>query len=196
MTTRLHLTRPLDGWFGDYPVRLVDVTTTGGLIEHDDVIPVGARALLRFFWRKQEIEITAETSRHIEGESAIHFVENSEQLERLIAESADEVARAQQANFEGDREANVVGEETLTSASAGLRRGRGFIVYTWEESKWVTRRSLLPDQPENGFTVAAGESMEQIEMLCRTYERGDDGARQMTKMLAELSVNAATKLNR
>ena len=46
----------------------------------------------------------------------------------------------------------------------------------------------IHDQPENGFTVAANESEEQIQMLCRTYESGDAESRRMTRMIAELSV--------
>jgi hypothetical protein len=187
---RLHLTRPIDGWFGDYPVRLIDVNTNGAMIEHEDAIPVGTTGLLRFRWRDYQVDVAAETSRTIEGQSSLRYVGVHETLDVLIKQSAEEVLRAQEANAAGDREDNIVGDETLTSASAGLRRGLGFLVYTYNDSVWSTRRSLLPEQPDDGFTVAAGETQEQIDMLCRTYERGDDEARQMTRMLAELSVAA------
>jgi hypothetical protein len=48
---RLLLTRPIDGWFGDWAVRLADVSATGALIDSDESIPLEARAILRFFWR-------------------------------------------------------------------------------------------------------------------------------------------------
>lgn len=183
---RLYLPRPIDGWFGDFPIRLIDVSAAGALIENTDDIPVGARALLRFFWQGQEVEITAETVRTLDVESGLRFTEESQLLLDLIAQSAAEVLRAQQANLEGDREANVIGDETLTAASAGLR-GRGYVTWTLEENGWSRRRTLLADQPPNGFTVAATEGAEQVEMLRQTWENGDDEARRMIRLLAEIS---------
>ena len=190
---RLHLTRPINGWFGDFPVRVVDVSTVGAIMEHDDVIPSGTRGTLRFQWRDKEVKVNGETARSIDGQSSLKYTRKNRALLDMIQASAEEVLRAQEANAAGAREDNVVGDETLTSASAGLRRGLGFIVFSYQNSQWTTRRALIADQPDDGFTVAAGESQEQIDMLCRTYERGDDEARQMTRMLAELSVAAAGK---
>ena len=192
---RLYLARPIDGWFGDYPVRLIDVSATGALIENTDTSPVGARALLRFFWQGQEVEITAETIRTLDVESGLRFTEESPVLLGLIAQSAADVLRAQQANLEGDREANVIGDETLTAASAGLR-GRGYVTWRLEEEGWTRRRSLLPDQPPNGFTVAATEGAEQVEMLRQTWEKGDDEARRMTRLLAEISASTVRSKDR
>ncbi len=188
---RLHLTHPADGWFGDYAVRLLDVSASGAFIEHDEEIPNGARALLRFFWHGTEVEIMAETVRSEDGRSGLSFVEESELLMDLIAESAKEVLRAQEANARGLREENVLsGDETLTAASAGVRGlMKGFFTWTLTDSgEWKRTASLLPEQPENGFTVAAGESTEQVGMLCRSYESGDAEARRMIRMLAELSI--------
>jgi hypothetical protein len=188
---RLHLTKTLDGWFGDFAIRLLDVSAAGALIETDDEIPVGARALLRFFWRDEEVEITAETARGDDNRAGLKFVEESEVLLRLIALSATEVLRAQQANAEGQRELNVVGEETLTAASAGIRAHTGYLAYTFEDNAWHRRGTSLADQPSNGFTVSANESQEQIDLLCRTYEAGDAESRRMTRLLAEISARGA-----
>ena len=46
---------------------------------------------------------------------------------------------------------------------------------------------MLPDQPENGFTVSAAEPDDQVELLCQTYESGDEESRRLTRLLAELS---------
>jgi len=48
---------------------------------------------------------------------------------------------------------------------------------------------LLPDQPEDGFTVSANEAQDQIDLLCRTYEGGDADAKNMTRMIAGLTIN-------
>lgn len=188
---RLHLTRPADGWFGDYAIKLLDVSANGALIEHDEDVPTGARALLRFYWRDTEVEIMAETVRGEHDQSGLAFVETSEVLMELIAESAREVLKAQEANARGIREENIISpDETLTAASAGARgMMRGFIVWTLTDAgEWKKTASLLPEQPENGFTVAAGETPEQVEMLRQAYATGDDEGRRMIRMLAELSV--------
>lgn len=183
---RLHLTRPLEGRFGQTAVRIIDVSATGALIEHDGLIPVRAKRTLQFTWREERVKVKAEVIRSSAQETGLRFIAEDATLLRLIAESAEEVLRAQQANMEGQREANVVGDETLTSASAGLR-GSGYIVWTFDAEGWKKRRALLPDQPDDGFTVAAAEPVDQVELLKKTWEGGDEEARRMTRLLAELS---------
>lgn len=186
---RLTLLEPLDGWFGDYNVRLIDVSATGALIEHDDSIPADARALLRFWWRGQEVEVTAETARRADSRTGLRFLEECEPLVQLIAASATEMLLALEANARGDRDANAIGDETLTAA--WHRPASGFVRWIFEPVRgWRSERSLLPDQPEDGFTIAAAEPDDQVALLCRTYESGDHEARKLTRMLAELSVAA------
>lgn len=184
---RLTLTEPLDGWFGDFAVRLVDVSASGAQIEHDDAIPDDSRALLRFFWRDQEVEVLAETARRIPGNRVgVRFLEENESLRTLIAASAADVLRALQANARGDRDANIVGDETLTSAWRVPTDG--YICWVFEDGHWDPRPCMEPEQPVNGFTISAAEAEDQVAMLRQTYESGDAEARRLTRMLAQLSV--------
>ncbi len=183
---RLTLTRPLDGWFGDFAVRLIDVSATGALIESDEDIPGDARALLRFWWRGEEVEVMAETARRTDSRAGMKFLEENEVLCRLIAGSATEMLLALEANARGDREANFVGDETITAA--WKRPATGFVRWVLSSSGWSSAPSAEPEQPADGFTIHAGEPDEQVAMLCRTYESGDTEARKLTRMLAELSV--------
>ena len=188
MSERLHLTKPIDGWFGDFLVTLIEVHAGGATALHGDIIPDGARALLRFPWRGAELEVTAEIAASgSDGRSMLRFVEESAELRKAIDASGDELLRAQEANLRGEREKNVVGEETLTSASLGARAFRGYIVFRLTAQGWKQRRSLLPDQPEDGFTVSEDEPQEQIDILCRTYESGDAETQKMMRSIAELS---------
>ena len=184
---RLSLTEPLDGWFGDFTVRLVDVSASGAQIVHDEPIPGNARGLLRFFWRGQEVEILATTARTIqEDRTGLHFLEDNETLRTLIAMSAADLLRAMEANARGDRGANTFGDETLTAA--WHRPIAGYISWIFENGAWHARPSRDHRQPANGFTISAAEADDQVEMLRRTYEDGDAEARRLTRMLAELSV--------
>jgi len=185
---RLNLTKPIDGTFGDIPVMVVEVSVAGAKIVHDQAIKKGASALLRFEWRGQKLVVLSQVTRSDGARSGLHFLENNEVLVRLVNEWAAEVLNAQQANADGNREDNVVGEGTLTAASAGARALAGFLQYHFTPNGWKCHRALLPDQPEDGFTVSANESQEQIDLLCRTYEGGDAEAKKMTRMIAGLSL--------
>ena len=186
---RLTLTRPLDGWFGDFAVRLIDVSATGALIESDEDIPPDARALLRFWWRGEEVEVMAETARRADSRAGMKFLEENDALRRLIAGSATEMILALEANARGDRSANFVGDETITAA--WKRPASGFVRWILGDQGWSSEQCSNPDQPPHGFTIGAGEPDEQVAMLCRTYEHGDTEARKLTRMLAELSVAAS-----
>jgi hypothetical protein len=185
---RLNLTKPLDGWFGDFSVLVVEVSASGAKIVHDEELPMGSRGLLRFSWRGRDLEILSQITRSEGARSGVHFLEKNAEVWSLIADSANEVLRAQEANAAGDRARNVVGDETLTASSAGIRGASGFLQYHFTEAGWKCHRALLPDQPDDGFTVSANESQEQIDLLCATYETGDAEAKRMTRMIAELSV--------
>lgn len=184
---RLNLVRPLDGWFGDFAVQLVEVSATGALMESGDAIPLDSRALLRFWWHDTELEMLAETVRNEGGRTAVKFVESTEMLMDLIADSARELLRAQEANAAGDRAANVIADQTLTAASMA-HGALGYVTWVLGANGWKRRPSLLPEQPPDGFTISASEPEDQVEILCRTYESGDTEARRLTRMLAEISV--------
>ncbi|HYS52898.1 MAG TPA: hypothetical protein VER58_03910 [Thermoanaerobaculia bacterium] len=185
---RLNLTKPVEGWFGDFPVLIVEVSASGAKIVHDEEIPRSSRGLLRFSWRGNDVEILTQITRSEGARSGAHFLEHSAALIQMISDSASEVLRAQQANASGNRERNVVGDETLTSVSAAMRVSSGFLQYHLTSEGWKCHRALLPDQPDDGFTVSANESQEQIDLLCTTYESGDEEAKRMTRMIAEVSV--------
>lgn len=183
---RLHLTEPLKARFGRAMVRVLEVSASGALVESSKPLKVGSKGVLHFTWRNQELAIHGKAVRTADTESGLEFTEDSDVLRKLIAQSAEEVLRAQRANVEGDRESNVVGEQTLTSASAGLGLS-GYVVWSLAPDGWKKRRALLPDQPDDGFTVSAAEPADQVELLRQTWETGDEEARRMTRLLAELS---------
>ena len=186
---RLALTKPIEARFGRHHVRIFDVSATGALIESSKKpLPDGTKNVLKFQWRNHSVAIHAEVVRIADGEAGLHFTEDHQQLRDLIAESAREVLRAQEANLEGDRERNIIdADATLTTASAGLRAA-GWVTWTLTPEGWKKRKSLLPDQPEDGFTLSAAEPEDSVALLRKTYENGDAEARRLTRLLAELSV--------
>jgi hypothetical protein len=186
---RIRLPQPIDGWFGDFAVRLLDLSAVGALLDHNEEIPDDSRALLRFFWHGAAIEVTAEIVRRHDHRQALRFIEECTSLSRMLDRSTREIELAQEANARGDREENIIdGDQTLTAASAG-RMLAGYTVWRLTDGGWKGRPALLPDQPEDGFTISADESDDQVELLCRTYETGDGESRRLTRLLAEMSVS-------
>jgi hypothetical protein len=184
------MVKPVEARFGDHQVRILDLSTVGARVESDDQLPLGERHPLRFTWRKEQIEVMAEVVRGGDGDDGLRFNEESGVVRRLISEANAEVRRAQAANALGLREQNVIdGDQTLTAASAAARSlVKGFVVWTYDGKEWASRKALLPDQPEDGFTVAAAESPEQVEQLRKSYQEGDNDGRDLIRRLASLSV--------
>ena len=185
---RLLLTRPIEGFFALHNVRILDVSATGAQIELDSDLPLGETGPLRFAWRDHKLLIEAEVVRADEGLAGLRFSEDSQELRELIAQSANEVLRAQLANMTGEREQNILpGDETLTASSSRVLGKSGYASMIFDGGAWKRRKALLPDQPPNGFTVSAAEPEDQVALLCDTYEKGDEQQRNLTRLLAELS---------
>ena len=186
---RLNLARPIEGRFGDRAVRIADVSASGAQLIVDAPIESGTRARLRFTWRGDEVDVMAEIMRNEDGRAGVQFVEANDVLRNLLAASVLEILHAQEANADGDRSRNVIGDDaTLTSASE-LELSDAFVSFRLGAAGWKRRRSLLPDQPEDGFTIRAGVPQEDVDLLCRTYEAGDAESRRLTRLMAELSVS-------
>lgn len=188
---RFPLSQPLDGWFGDFSVRIIDLSESGIGIECEDAIPAGSRALLRFFWRDREVELLTElrwTGQHGAG---LTYVEQPSVIQELLSESERELLQAQQANAMGEREQNVYFDQTLTAASS--RVSSTYTTWIYENDAWISRRSLVAEQPPNGFTIHSAEPDEQIDLLKRTYETGDAETRHLTRVFAEMSVATHSK---
>jgi hypothetical protein len=188
---RLRLDAPLDGWFGDFAIQIVDVSGGGVLVECEDEIDAGARGLLRFFWRGTEVELLAEMTRNVDDGAGLAFIDDASVIRDLIAGSANELLRAQAANADGNRAANVYGDETLTAASS--RVSSFFVTWTFADGGWASRMTRVAEQPPNGFTVYAGEPEEQVALLRNTYEGGDTETRRLTRVFAEMSIVNAPK---
>ncbi|PYQ58613.1 MAG: hypothetical protein DMF58_14720, partial [Acidobacteria bacterium] len=91
---RLNLTKPIDGWFGDFSVLVVEVSAGGAKLVHDEPIPMGSRGVLRFSWRGRDVEILSQITRSEGARSGVHFLQFNDDLRSLVSESANEVLRA------------------------------------------------------------------------------------------------------
>ena len=106
-----------------------------------------------------------------------------------MSRNHDEILRAQIANAAGDRAHNVIGADATLTTASDIPATDAFVSFRLGANGWKRRRSLLPDQPEDGFTVRASVPPEEIELLCLTYENGDEESRRLTRLMAQLSVS-------
>jgi len=175
---RLNLTQPVDGAFGGVPLRIVEVSARGVLALTEAELRAGARGLVRFCWRGEDVEAGAAVVWCEEGRAGFRFDEMPAVLHKLLEESVTEILREQRTT---DEAPNIVDADHFPVADV-------FIAYTLDGGVWTRRASLLPDQPPDGFTIAPSEPREHVELLCRTFEQGSAETRRLTRLFAELSV--------
>ncbi len=69
-----------------------------------------------------------------------------------------------------------------------IARERGYVRYSLAPTGWSRKKTHSSDQPEEGFTLWSHEDSEQVELLCRAYEKGDRSTRWTIRTCAELSL--------
>ena len=217
---RLQLSEPIPASLDDSDAMLLDLGVSGALIEHTFPLGIESTATLKFTYEDRNIEMECEVARSnspqplpdgvipfpgIEVEprsyqSGLRFVraigDSDELLRQLLSEHVARILRAQQANALGERDANIIdGDATITRLGAARRTAdSGFLVYRLLPSGWQKTLALLPDQPEEGFTVAAFEDEKHLEGLCRAFESADEEGRRLIRLMAELSISEAQGL--
>jgi len=198
---RLRLARPILGTLDDQNALVLDLGLTGAFVEHYGVTTPRQSCRLKFSWKGDEIEFVGEVARtlvvrmtgnDLVSHTGIRFTEpvggSESHLQDLIATFVGNVLAAQKANKDGERIDS--GNLTLMEIG-GARRGRvrGLKRYRLEPGgTWSHTSTTDPNQPVDGFTVAAYEYEEDLEVLCRAYEIADDEGRRLIRLVAELSV--------
>lgn len=211
---RLQLAEPIPATLDDRPAMLMDLGVAGALVEHAAAVEVGSQTRLKFTHQEHTIEFECEVARSTSPQplpsgvipfpgtvvparnyhSGVRFIRgigrSDERLRTMLSEHVTRILRAQQANAMGDRQQNLIdGDATITSLGAARRSAdSGFYRFRFGPDGWKKTFALLPDQPADGFTVAAFEDEEHLEGLCRAYEAADEQGRNLIRLMAELSI--------
>ena len=69
----------------------------------------------------------------------------------------------------------------------------GYIRFSLQRGRWIKIWTLDPTQPEEGFTVSADEAVDQVDLLCEQYKRGDAEGRELIRLLARTSLEELEK---
>ena len=203
---RLRLTKPLMGMLDSDNVLILDIGVGGALIEHHGLLAVSSPVRLLFRWKTHDVEFAGRVlhSEVIRGEGAssishseIAFDDPIGSSERslgdMMATLIGEILAAQRNNASGEW---TDSGDFLSSLGAARRsRSRGYVTYRLdEEGNWGRSSTRSPQQPENGFTVAQYEDDEDLRVLCRAWEMGDDEARHLIRLVAEMSARTVRRV--
>lgn len=203
---RLRLPKPILGLLNSENVLILDIGLGGALVEHHGLLAIHNPVRLLFRWKNQDVEFEGEAiaSEVIRGEGAssishteIAFRMQGGDAERalgdMMAGLIAEVLAAQRLNASGERTDG--GDFLSTLGGARRSRSRGYVTYRLgADGNWTRSSTRSPQQPEDGFTVAQYEADEDLRVLCRTWELGDDEARRMIRLVAEMSARTVRKV--
>lgn len=206
---RLELQKPILALMRGQNALVLDIGMAGALIEHYGDAQHGDRFPLVFRWHGQEVQLDCEVvrstmNRAIAGDgqskvshTGVRFIDPSgeaaDRLQDLIVTFVGRILTAQKANAAGEL-GRSSGETILaTLGDARRARTRGFVTYRLKDATWWRIPADGPEQPLDGFTVAAWEDEDEVESLCQTYEAADEEGRRLIRMVAELSVHNARR---
>jgi hypothetical protein len=198
---RLKLAKPLLALLDGHNALILDVGVAGAFIEHYGRLQPGARVRLTFRWQANDVEFVCVTTRSavvredskVVSQTGLRFVEGvgdaTTKLQEMMATFVGQILVAQKANASAGSDSE---SDTLLPKIGGARRGRstGLLTYRFNGKTWSRARSSSPAQPQDGFTVAAYEDEEELDILCRAYEEADSAGRQMIRVIAELSARS------
>ena len=198
---RLRLARPILGILDRQNALILDLGVGGAFIEHYGVSRPRQSCQLKFLWLDNDIEYTCQVARtvvikvrgpDVVSHTGLRFIEpvgdSEERLRDFVGTFVGSVLAAQKANKAGLR---LDSQHMALMEIGGARRARvrGFHCYRMQpDGMWIHRTTSDPIQPPDGFTVAAYEDVEDLEVLCRAYEISDEEGRRLIRLVAEISV--------
>jgi len=192
---RLQLDTPISGRFNDLAVDIIEVGVLGARILSEAELSEGAEGALQFEWMGVAIELDCRVMRSINAapepgfESGVRFARAIGESDRKLRDLLADQTRARLSRYyEALRDMPEIefdDDETIRSKDAG------FVTYYMQDGEWHKRYSMLPDQPESGFTVAIGEDEIEMKRLRQAYEEADTDGMHLIRLFAELSIAEA-----
>ena len=194
---RIDLDQPLRAFLDEIPVRVIEVSVTGMLLEHDArIVPAPTRKIrvemddktLQFgcvVARSTLFQLAKNASEKSIYRSGIRILESvgesENDLRGFIARRVMHALEEQKANARG---VPPIGNYVFQVGKGDRFRRCELVNKEWRKSETTERQ-----QPAGGFTVSAELDVAAVELLCRTWENTTDEGRRLTQMLAELSIS-------
>lgn len=214
---RVHLDPPIAGRVGTQDILVQDISTMGAGIEHYAPLISGSRVHLVFNWQGEEIAadcqiVRSRLERLSQGKEGVTVYRSGFAFETLAPEMRSRVKRMvawfimraleeQRLNARGAVPADTTNmpvfsqgqlstPEPSVAAEADQRSAprRRYVTCALEGTRWRWTRSTDATQPANGFTVSDREDDQHIQLLCDAYARSDASGREITRILAQMSL--------
>ncbi|HVT03281.1 MAG TPA: PilZ domain-containing protein [Thermoanaerobaculia bacterium] len=183
---RLTLPEPIEGRFGGRPVRVVDLGVLGARLEHPAPLDVVEGNLI-FEWKGQPIEFESgvvrtmeKDGRHQSGVRFFKAIRASDHDLRLMLSGIV----SHEIDLRRSLESAVSFDE-----SEPTRMEAPFVTFRLDDNIWLRRPAFTPRQPENGFTIPMRSNDVELKRLCLSYSAGDEEARRLVRLFAELSIS-------
>ena len=193
---RVTLPEPIRGTCGSIRVYVSDISLNGLRVVHQDAIaPAGTDVTIRFDWQgrpillacrivRSDVQLNDAGTRKLihSGLSIVHASTAANGSLRSLIEH--HVARALD-----EQKANARGLPATAPSSFQTGRGTRFLRHELVRGAWNETPTTDPAQPAHGFTVSAGHTAREIEMLRSAFEHGQGEAdRDLIRRLAQLSI--------
>ena len=193
---RIKLSTPLEGEISGKRIFVVDVSTRGLRIAHQE--PVGEpgdarnvtftwdanRISLRTTIRWTQLQRVAKPPQRALYHSGFEITNGGGEagliLKRLVEEH---VARALD-----EQKANARGIPAIAAQSVQSGRVTSLVRHELVAGQWRTAPTAETEQPSSGFTISASHPPEEVQMLRETYAASDYSGRLMIRKMAELSI--------
>jgi hypothetical protein len=194
------LLKPLAARVGNSRVYILQAGIAGFHIAHQGTLPrPGSKFHLEFEWEARrlgfELEVVhndlqklaksaSEKSLYHAGTHIVSAVGDAAViLRKLVIEHVERALDEQRANARG-----IPAKKAHAFQTGG--KNPEYVRCQFVKGEWRRSTTTRHEQPADGFAVSAEEDPVQIDMLCQSYESGDESMRNMIRMMAEASINA------
>lgn len=189
---RVTLLQPVPAVVNGEHVYVTDASTAGVRLSHSSLFPQGTKCDVAFEWDGKPIEFVAQQrwtklqrgsskSGYQSGFEIASIDEGSNVALRTLIESYVERALDEQ-------KANAKGIPPAAPSSVQSGKTAQYVRHELLHGVWRKMTTTDSRQPQVGFTVAATESLHQVELLRAAYSVADPSMREMIRKLAEMSI--------
>ncbi|HKR62103.1 MAG TPA: PilZ domain-containing protein [Thermoanaerobaculia bacterium] len=197
---RVRLPQPLRGTLGGTRIFLVDVSLRGARIAHQENIgEIGDVCPIRAEWDGRPLELTCslvrtQVHRAADAHSARTLYHSGVEIQQVAASSAM-LLRAMIEHYIAmamdEQKANARGIPAVAAQSFQTGNAKHYVRHELILGRWREIATTDATQPDNGFTVAASHTPQEVQMLRNAFERGGiSGSRDLIKRMAQLSITA------
>src|SRR5450432_3437266 len=192
-TERLALPKPVPATLGGFDAKIIEVSLMGCQVEHSDRVLPRARLALRFKWRgapvKVEGTVIRSEMRSVGGKpgylSGLSFCDSMEHSPPVIREVVAWLAK----DLKPEPVAPVTKNPYIDDDDEEPEElSAPFLQCTLGGGEWMKLYVTDRKQPAEGFTIPAPSNENEVDVLCRAYEKADAKRRKAMRASFEQAI--------